>query len=66
MGVASVAQAQDVVIDGDASVVEQAPADDALIVPETAPVPASTAVPMKVERENDIINSWRLSLRAGR
>lgn len=39
MGFASVAQAQDVVIEGEAPVVEQAPADDAVIVHETAPGP---------------------------
>jgi hypothetical protein len=39
IGVASVAQAQDVVIEGDVPVVEQAPADDAVIVRETAPGP---------------------------
>ena len=38
MGFASVAQAQDVVIESEAPVVEQAPADD-VIVHETAPGP---------------------------
>lgn len=39
MGLAGVAHAQDVFIEGDAPVVEQAPADEALIIPENAPGP---------------------------
>jgi hypothetical protein len=40
IGVASVAHAQDVVIEGDVPVVvEQAPPDDVVIVPETVPGP---------------------------
>jgi hypothetical protein len=39
MGAANVAQAQDVVIEGDAPIVEQTPADDAVIVPKNAPGP---------------------------
>jgi hypothetical protein len=35
----SVAHAQDVVVEGDAPIVEQAPADEAIIIPETAPGP---------------------------
>ena len=37
---ASGAHAQDVVVEGDAPIVEQAPADEAIIIPETAPAPA--------------------------
>ena len=39
IGFASVAHAQDVIIEGDAPVVEQAPADDAVILQERAPAP---------------------------
>ena len=39
IGSATVAYAQDVVIEGDAPVVEQAPADEAVIIRENAPGP---------------------------
>ena len=39
MGLANLAQAQEVVIEGDAPVVEQAPADDDVIISETTPGP---------------------------
>jgi hypothetical protein len=39
IGVASVAHAQDVIIEGNAPVVEQAPADETVILQERAPTP---------------------------
>jgi hypothetical protein len=39
MGLATFAHAQDVVIEGDAPVVEQAPADESVIIREEAPGP---------------------------
>jgi hypothetical protein len=39
IGFATVAHAQDVIIEGDAPVVEQAPADETLILQERAPGP---------------------------
>ena len=39
MGFATLANAQDVYMEGDAAVVEQAPTDDAVIMPEDAPGP---------------------------
>jgi hypothetical protein len=39
IGLASVAHAQDVIIEGEAPVVEQAPADETVILQEPAPAP---------------------------
>ena len=39
MGFATVAHAQDVIIEGDAPVVEQVPADETVVVPDSDPGP---------------------------
>jgi hypothetical protein len=39
LGCASIAHAQDVIIEGDATIVEQAPADETVVVPDGGPGP---------------------------